>query len=86
MKRFISVLTILIFISTLTISCTKNQRAKRWGGTMEYSIPENEEFVNATWKDDNLLWIITKSKTSTTFYMHEVSNFGLMEGTVVIRQ
>lgn len=85
MKRIFALLIMTLMVATLLPSCTENQRAKKFGGTMKYQVPKGEEFVNATWKDDNL-WIITKSKTSTTFYMHEVSSFGLMEGTVVIRQ
>lgn len=85
MKRIFALLIMTLMVAILLPSCTENQRAKKFGGTMKYQVPKGEEFVNATWKDDNL-WIITKSKTSTTFYMHEVSSFGLMEGTVVIRQ
>ncbi len=68
------------------ISCTENDRAKHWGGTMSITVPAGEEFVNATWKDSDL-WIITRDKANPNkFYMHESSSFGIMEGTVNITQ
>ena len=49
---------VAVFIAVFFTSCTENQRAKKWGGTMSITVPAGEEFVNATWKDNNL-WIIT---------------------------
>jgi len=83
MKRIFALLIMALMVAILLPSCTENQRAKRFGGKMEYQVPKGEEFVNATWKDNNL-WVITKNQTTGTFYMHEVSDYGVLEGTVVI--
>lgn len=56
--------TILIAFAIIgIISCTDNSRTRNFGGTEIISIPHNEEFINITWKDDNL-WVITKDTTS----------------------
>ena len=65
--------------------CTSNQRAKSFGGTAVIEIPADKEFVNATWKEANL-WYIVKERSpghvATTYTMREDSNFGIAEGTV----
>jgi len=61
MKILDSIILLIIgvfIILFITSGCTENQRAKKWGGTMSITVPAGEEFVNATWKDNNL-WIIT---------------------------
>lgn len=76
----------LILLSLVVIalmSCTDNQRARNWGGTETFKLEPNEEFVNITWKQDNL-WIIVKDKNTGKFYAREKSSFGVMQGKVVI--
>jgi hypothetical protein len=77
----------LVLISMLTMlvatSCTDQQRAKKWGGSMSYNIAEGEHFVNATWKDADL-WIITQNDATGVYYMQESSNWGILEGKVTI--
>ena len=81
---FLLVSVVTIGLTLNMISCTQNQRAKSLGGTMNVSIPTGEVFINATWKENNL-WIITHDTTNKTYYMHEISDYGMMEGTVKIR-
>jgi len=80
---------LIIAIAFAITSCTENQRAKKYGGTTEYTVPTDKQFVNATWKGDNL-WIITADRdtnhTPKTYYMDEKSSYGVWEGTVVIRE
>jgi len=80
---------LLIAIVFAMIACTENQRAKEFGGTVEYTVTADKQFVNATWKEDNL-WIITTDRNSnhvpTTYYMDEQSSYGVWEGTVIIRE
>lgn len=84
-KYFLILCLAVILIPVLT-SCTENSRAKNFGGTMELTVPAGEKFVNSTWKDTDL-WIITQSVESpNVYYMHEISSFGILEGTVIIRQ
>lgn len=67
-------------------SCTENERAKQFGGTMKVDLPTNTEFVNATWKNDELWYIHRPRKegeTIDTITMQEDSVFGLVEGKVL---
>lgn len=76
-------LILLSLVVVALMSCTDNQRARSWGGTETVKLEPNEEFVNITWKQDNL-WIIVKDKNTGKFYAREKSSFGMMQGKVVI--
>lgn len=65
-------------------SCTENQRAKNWGGTEEISLKKNEIVLNVTWKETQM-WICTKDTVTGIVYFREKSNWGVMEGTVIIK-
>lgn len=79
MKKLI-LLSLVVFA---LMSCTDNQRARNFGGTETIKLEPNEEFINITWKQDNL-WIIVKDKNTGKFYAREKSSFGVMQGKVVI--
>jgi len=67
-------------------SCTENERAKQFGGTMKVNLPPNTEFVSATWKNDEVWYIHRPRKqgeTIDTITMQEDSKFGLVEGKVL---
>ena len=81
MKR----LFVLFIVAISLVSCTDNQRARSFGGTETIKLLPNEEFVNITWKQDNL-WIIVKDKNTGNFYAREKSSFGVMEGKVIIER
>lgn len=75
----------LIAIACFATSCTENQFAKQFGGTMKVDLPANTEFVNATWKNDELWYIYRPRKQGESIdviIMQEDSNFGLVEGKV----
>lgn len=76
-------LILLSLIVVALMSCTDNQRARNFGGTETIKLETNEEFINITWKQDNL-WIIVKDKNTGKFYAREKSSFGVMQGKVVI--
>ena len=77
-----------ILITTLTLitlaSCTENQRARTFGGTEKVSLKPNEIVLNVTWKKDEM-WICTKDTLTNTVYFREKSNWGMLEGTVVLK-
>ena len=78
----------LLFILLVTLSltsCTDNQRARSFGGTETIYLEANEEFVNITWKQDNL-WVIVKDKSTGDYYAREKSSFGVLEGQVIIKR
>jgi hypothetical protein len=75
-----------IVFALVGASCTENQMAKQFGGTMRVELPANTKFVNATWKNDEL-WYIYRNRradeSAETVTMQEDSNFGLVEGKVL---
>jgi len=79
MKKFIFLSLVVVAL----MSCTDNQRARNFGGTETIKLEPNEEFINITWKQDNL-WVIVKDKNTGKFYAREKSSFGVMQGKVVI--
>jgi hypothetical protein len=74
----------LIMLGTLFVSCTENQRAKNFGGTEEVRLKKNEILLNVTWKGDQM-WICTKDTSTGTSYFREKSNWGVMEGTIILK-
>ena len=75
----------LLAVACLFTSCTENQMAKQSSGTMKVDLPPNTEFVNATWKNDELWYIYRPRKEGESvdvITMQEDSNFGLVEGKV----
>jgi hypothetical protein len=78
-KLFVLLSAVVVFTS-----CTENQRAKQWGGTEEISLNKNEIVLNVTWKETEM-WICTKDTTTGITYFREKSNWGMMEGTVILK-
>lgn len=88
MKRFALVLLALA-LSIPLIGCTENMVARRFGGKLKVELKENERLVNVTWKGNaDSLWILTKPNTNNTpptvYTFEEKSQFGMMEGKVII--
>lgn len=82
------ILLILAVISLISLSgCTENQRAKKWGGNANITLPAGQKLVNVTWKDDNL-WYLTRpmtvNETAETYKFSEESSWNLLEGTYTI--
>ncbi len=80
----------LIFICIiLAVGCTENQRAKNFGGNSTYELPKRQKLVLVTWKDNNI-WYLTRSmkesETAETYTFQEESSFGLLNGTVTIKE
>lgn len=86
-QKIIIVLLVTISLISLT-SCTENQKARAFGGTETIQLEQGVRLVNVTWKgkEGSDLWILTKKDTTapTTYYFKEKSNFGVMEGEVII--
>jgi len=54
MKKVLGVMFVTMFMLT---SCTENERAKQFGGTMTVNIAEGDKLVEATWKDTQLRYL-----------------------------
>ena len=76
---------IFITIATLSlVSCTDNVRARHFGGTEELKLKPNEVVLNVTWKESEM-WICTKDTVTSIVYFREKSNWGVMEGTIILK-
>lgn len=82
MKKF---LTLVVILTVIFSSCTDNQRARNFGGTETIKLEPHEQFINITWKQDNL-WVIVQDTVSGVIYAKEKSSFGVWEGMVVIQK
>ena len=85
-KFFLFLMVAVIFFAT---SCTRQQRARRFGGNIEISIDSGWKLVEATWKDDNL-WILIEPMEDDyvpkTKVFKEESSFGIMEGSITFKE
>ena len=81
MKKILTLIATLLIVS----SCTENERSRRFGGTQEIKLEENEKFINITWKE-NSLWVITQDTITGIVYAREKSSYGIMEGKIIITE
>lgn len=83
MKK-ITILSLLVV--SLLASCSSNEMAKNYGGTMTVTLPPNQKLLNVTWKDANL-WYLTREMKVTdsleSYTFQEKSGLGIQEGTVI---
>lgn len=81
-------LLIFLIIPTIT-SCTQNSCSRKYGRTTVIDLPENKKLVTATWKDDDL-WLLTSEMDSSyipkTHKFQEKSSYGILEGTIIIKE
>lgn len=81
-------LCLVVLIASLT-SCTENQRARQFGGTITIELPPGEKLVMATWKETDLFYLtepmdsnyVPKTKT-----FREDSSWGVMESNVIFKE
>jgi hypothetical protein len=57
---------------------------KRWGGVMTISVPDGQQHITATWKDDNL-WIENYDPAKNLCIFSEYSKGNLLQGRVNIK-
>lgn len=73
MKRII-VLCVIIFFFLISTSCTQNERAKYFGGTLVVKVDKGDKILNATWKNNDLWVMVEKPNGEKVF--SEVSRWG----------
>lgn len=86
LRKKTSVVVVLLLFAALAAGCSKQELARRWGGTTEVELKPGARVVTATWKE-NSLWILTKQDPNTPpqrYELAESSSFGLVEGKVVL--
>jgi len=88
MKKVLTLVAIIAFAAAFT-SCTENERAKSFGGTMRVDIKKGDRLVEATWKESQLWYLTTKADSGhapKVYTFQEESSFGMMEGTVIFKE
>lgn len=84
MKKIIAVILVVTMMMVMS-GC--QFATKHLGGTMTINLEPNVKLVNVTWKEDSL-WFLTKPMTeddiAETYCFEEDSEFGMLEGTVII--
>lgn len=88
MKNILVLWIISFTIIVIAYGFTQNQKAKTFGGIETIQLEKGVRLVNITWKgkEGADLWILTKKDTTkpVTYSFKEKSNFGVMEGEVII--
>ena len=84
-------LFLLFTAVTLTcISCTEQQRARRYGGNATIEVDPGYKLLEVTWKDDGDLWMFMEEMDSDyvpkTKIFKEESSFGIMEGCITFKE
>lgn len=63
--------------------------AKNFGGSYTETLPQGQKLINATWKEDSL-WYLTRpmkeDEEAETYTFKQDTEFGIMEGTVTIKE
>lgn len=82
-------LPIIVGLTLVQVSCTANQRAREFGGTVKIRLPCGQKLSFATWKDANLWYAVRPFRAGeipevTT--MIEDSDYGVMKGKVVFEE
>lgn len=68
-----------------SVGCTKQQRARNFGGDVNIKLPKGQELMEATWKNDNLFYLtrpMSDDYVPVTKVFQESSSWGVMESTV----
>ena len=73
-----------LFLGTMLVSCTENNRVKNWGGEGTINLPKGRKLVTVTWKE-NQIWYLTRAMDTNdvaeTYQFQEESSWGVIEGT-----
>ena len=83
MKKTITILLASLLFAGL--SCTDNERAKNYGGTMTVKVPKGNKLESATWKGDELWYLyrpFREGEQPETHYLDEDSVYGIFTGRV----
>lgn len=86
MRRLTTVLFLLALL-VLVGSCSANDMAKDYGGSVTYDLPAGKKLINATWKESDLWYLVRDMRPGEepeTYQFIEKSSMGLLEGTVTL--
>lgn len=81
---FIAPSLVLTFGFLLWTGVLENIAARRWGGTMTVTLPENAQLMTMTWKEDSL-WVMYYEPGNKKCIFAEDSRLGLLQGDVQVK-
>jgi hypothetical protein len=73
----------------LTVGCNENTRTRNFGGTMTVTLPVGQKLENATWKQDQMWYLVRPMRSDEVPETHsfkEKSTYGAWEGTVIFQE
>ena len=82
------IIVIVILIANLC-SCTSNQRAKHWGGSMTINVEPGYKVTMATFKEANMWYMVEPMDDDYVpkdKILIEDSNWGMIEGKVTFHE
>lgn len=84
----ICVCMIVAAVCTMT-GCSEKTMSRNYGGTTTIDLEPGQKLEEITWKDNNI-WYLTRpmqeDEVPETHTFQEDSEFGMIEGTVVIQE
>ena len=85
-KRVFGVIGALILIISSTAYYFHFQQkfVKQWGGVMSVKVPDGQQHMQTTWKEDHM-WIENYDPKKNECIFAEYSKGGMLEGKVVIK-
>lgn len=85
MKTFITMMLGIVLLS----GCTANERARAFGGTMNFDLPNGKKLVTVTWKEADMWYLIRpmrSNEVAETYEFCEKSCYGMIQGKIVINE
>lgn len=79
---FIAILLVLIILKVMW-KTSENYRAKNWSGTVYINLGPDNEFINITWKDESI-WYLIRNKTTGDYEFIEKTPLGILPGGKIV--
>jgi hypothetical protein len=80
---------LLLIVVIFAFGCTSQQRAKKYGGSAKIDLPPGTKLVEATWKGDDLWYLVRKRQANEhpqSYTFAESSSWGVLEGKIVFNE
>lgn len=88
-KAVLNIVTVILICVAIAYCFPYSILTKRYGGSMDITLPPGEKLIEVTWKDTNL-WYLTRpmrpNEMPETYTFKEDSTYGILKGTVTVRE